>query len=280
LDWNAVGLNGNPGVDAEQSGQAFALSNNPQERLQQLQEFSQSNEYGTAVQYVDMLSTIGSTPTSVVSQGKSAPSSSSTGSASKSNSRPASGKPAGSSSKVGSPSRNSKHHEQQQQQGGRAGNDTSTSSTGFILSIPADVLTTAAADRSNNMSDTDFVFTRSVFVPSNNWSDTVFVVLDSVSICAVHAPTGSTSHNISSTRALFGPIRDIEHKLELLMLPVSSSDKAATMMSTFETEVSGAVSSFVDHMLEDLDDEMSAPMRAAEVQLTQQETKLRYFARV
>jgi hypothetical protein len=262
LDWNAVGLNGNPGVDAEQSGQAFALSNNPQERLQQLQEFSQSNEYGTAVQYVDMLSTIGSTPTSVVSQGKSAPSSSSTGSASKSNSRPASGKPAGSSSKVGSPSRNSKHHEQQQQQGGRAGNDTSTSSTGFILSIPADVLTTAAADRSNNMSDTDVV------------------ELDSVSICAVHAPTGSTSHNISSTRALFGPIRDIEHKLELLMLPVSSSDKAATMMSTFETEVSGAVSSFVDHMLEDLDDEMSAPMRAAEVQLTQQETKLRYFARV
>jgi hypothetical protein len=40
--------------------------------------------------------------------------------------------------------------------------------------------------------------------------------------------------------------------------------------------VNNAVSNFVNHILEDVDDELSSPMRAAENQLTQQELKLRW----
>jgi hypothetical protein len=40
--------------------------------------------------------------------------------------------------------------------------------------------------------------------------------------------------------------------------------------------VNNAVSNFVNHILEDVDDELSSPMRAAENQLTQQEMKLRW----
>jgi hypothetical protein len=91
----------------------------------------------------------------------------------------------------------------------------------FIMSVPNDFLSSAV--------DGDNTDTRS--------GDSI-ITLHSVAVCAVHeAQYLGTEATNSQFTTIFGPVRDIEHKLELLMVPCASSEKAATSVSKFEHEV-------------------------------------------